>query len=403
MVELKKVEKQNFSAPLLGSNFASVFGEGIYHFALNWFLVASFGNAKILGWLTGFGFLVFMACDLVVGILLDRYNRKYLLAGADLIGGILIMGLAFVLNPNQPQIWVLFLVTLVLNVDISFAYPAGRTLLPDVIKPERVPVVNAMISMAFTTGQALGPLAGGFLMAFKWMNLRDFLLIYSGLLILTAGINVLIKYRPDSGQSVKEPMWRGIVAGGKYVLNTPQLLESMLIAMWSNFFFEGFLVITPYLIQKVYGGTAGSYSKMLSFAAIAGLLMGLILSRIPKLNQIKTLYVDLSLLGVAYLCAAIFPSLPVLAGVVVLSGAVRAATTVKVNTTNQQTSSREFLGRVMSITFFSIDLWVPLIVILVGYLVEPLGSSILYGFGGLLLIGIWIIFAFTRRQKRHAI
>ena len=46
-----------FSFPLLASNFASVFGDGVYRFGLNWFLVSSYGNAKILGWLTGFGFL----------------------------------------------------------------------------------------------------------------------------------------------------------------------------------------------------------------------------------------------------------------------------------------------------------------------------------------------------------
>ena len=43
-----------FSFPLLASNFASVFGDGVYRFGLNWFLVSSYGNAQVLGWLTGF-------------------------------------------------------------------------------------------------------------------------------------------------------------------------------------------------------------------------------------------------------------------------------------------------------------------------------------------------------------
>ncbi|QNT64976.1 MFS transporter [Weissella koreensis] len=395
-----ETKKQNFSWPLLGSNFASVFGEGIYRFALNWFLVASFGNAKILGWLTGFGFVVFMICDLIVGILLDRYNRKMLLAGADLVGGIIILLLSFFLNPDNPQIWLLFAVTFVLNVDISFAYPAGRTLLPDVIKAHRVPRFNAMISMAFTLGQALGPMAGGVLLSLNWINFKDFLLIYSGLLILTAGINSLIKYHPEKATKNKQPMFKGIVEGYHYVFNTPKLLESMLLAMWSNFFSEGFVVATPYLVQKVYGGDAKIYSGMLSLAAIAGLVMGIWLARAPKFNRLQTLYLDLSILGVVYILAAVFPYLPVLTVLVIAAGAVRASVTIKINTVNQQESNPKFLGRVMSISFFSIDLWVPMIVILVGYMVEPFGSNILYIFGGLMLFGIWTIHWLIKHKKQ---
>ncbi|MCM0582214.1 MFS transporter [Weissella diestrammenae] len=391
-------KKQLFSLPLLASNFASVFGDGIYRFALNWFLVATFGDAKLLGWLTGFGFVVFLACDLLVGILLDRYNRKLLLMGADLGGGIGLLILAWFLNPNQPQIWLLFVITFILNVDISFAYPAGRSILPDVIQRDRVARFNAWISMAFTSGQALGPLAGGVLLSFKWIDLRIFLLIYGVMLIITAGINALIRYHPEPMVREDTPIFQSIIAGYQYVFKTPKLFESMLLAMWANFFFEGFLIATPYLVQKIYGGDASSYSSMLSFAAIAGLLAGVVLARLPQLNSLKTAYLDLIVMGVALIIGAFLPILPVLTLLVILAGCVRTAVTVKVNTVNQQESQPNYLGRVMSISFFSIDLWVPLIVIMIGYIVEPLGAKILLMFGLLLLIGIGTIYWFVKKR-----
>lgn len=177
----------------------------------------------------------------------------------------------------------------------------------------------------------------------------------------------------------------------------------MLLAMWSNFFFEGFVVATPYLVQKVYGGDAKIYSGMLSLAAVAGLIMGIWLARVPKFNQLQTLYFDLSILGGMYVVAALFPYLPVLTVLVVIAGAARAAVTIKINTVNQQESDPKFLGRVMSISFFSIDLWVPLIVILIGYMVEPLGSTILYLFGGLMLFGIWTIHWLIKNKKQAQI
>ncbi|WP_246163756.1 hypothetical protein [Weissella coleopterorum] len=101
-----------------------------------------------------------------------------------------------------------------------------------------------------------------------------------------------------------------------------------------------------------------------------------------------------------YLIAALFPYLPVLTVLVIIAGATRAAVTIKINTVNQQESDPKFLGRVMSISFFSIDLWVPLIVILVGYMVAPFGSTILYFFGGLMLVGIWTIHWLIKNKQK---
>ena len=93
-----------FSFPLLASNFASVFGDGVYRFGLNWFLVSSYGNAQVLGWLTGFGFLVYLLNDVYVGSVLDRFNRKWVLLGADLFGAIGTLTLSMVINPAHPQL-----------------------------------------------------------------------------------------------------------------------------------------------------------------------------------------------------------------------------------------------------------------------------------------------------------
>ena len=110
----------NFSLPLLVSNFASVFGDGVYRFGLNWFLVASYGNAEILGMLTGFGFIVYVINDIFVGSILDRFNRKKVLLAADLLGALGALGLSFLINPDKPQIWILFVLTFILNVDVSY-------------------------------------------------------------------------------------------------------------------------------------------------------------------------------------------------------------------------------------------------------------------------------------------
>ena len=125
----KRIEISEVWFSIACFEFCISFGDGVYRFGLNWFLVSSYGNAQVLGWLTGFGFLVYLLNDVYVGSVLDRFNRKWVLLGADLFGAIGTLTLSMVINPAHPQLWLLFALTFILNVDVSFAYPAARAIL----------------------------------------------------------------------------------------------------------------------------------------------------------------------------------------------------------------------------------------------------------------------------------
>jgi len=401
MEKIRDAKLANFSFPLLASNFASVFGDGVYRFGLNWFLVSSYGDAKILGWLTGFGFLVFLLNDIYVGAILDRFNRKWVLLLADLFGAIGALGLAWIIDPTHPQIWVLFLLTFILNVDVSFAYPAARAILPDVIKSTGLARFNAWASAAFSTGQAFGPLVGGLLLHLHWINLQNFLQLFGLMLLVTVLLNLAIKYYPAHTESdTTESFIESLVSGYKYVVSQPKLFESMLLTMWSNFFFEGFIIAMPFLIQHNYQGNAENYATALTLAAIAGVLAGVLLARWPKLNSLRTLYWDLTVLGCAFVLGTFVQQLWVFILLVILDGFARASFVIKINTVRQQDSAPAYLGRVFGISFFATDLFAPIITISFGYGVSELGAWTVFILGAMLLVGI---LAIKLISHKHAI
>ncbi|MDR3190013.1 MAG: MFS transporter [Lactobacillaceae bacterium] len=392
---------QKFSLSLLGSNFASIFGDTLYRFALNWFLVASYGNAKVIGWLSAFGFVIYLLNDIYVGALLDRFNRKWLLVGADLGGALGLLSLAWFVNPAMPQIWLLALLTLILNIDISFAYPASRAIIPDVIAGQHISRFNAWASAAFSTGQSLGPLVGGLLLQLKWIDLRSFLLLYGVMLLVTAGINLGIRYHPTPFVKTNENFLTSMVLGYKYVVAQPKLFESMLLTMWSNLFFEGFVVAMPYLVQKVYLGTAANYALMLTFSAVAGIVAALILARFPQYNGMRTLYIDFGVLAVLFIVGAFSHSIWILGALIIAFGFVRETFVIKIMTVRQQASAPEYLGRVFGISFLVTDLFVPFIAVLVGYAVGPLGRWTILLMGLILFTGMLVIrwVVYRRNQK----
>ncbi len=398
--EQRQQRLANFSFPALASNFFSVFGEGVYRFGLNWFLVSTYGDARLLGWLTAFGFLVYLANDIYVGAVLDRFNRKHVLVLADLFGAAGLIILSIFLNPTDPQVWLLFMLTFIMNIDISYAYPAGRAILTDVIKKKALAKFNAWISAAFSAGQALGPLVGGLLLQMKWIDLRTFMLIYGGMVLMTALINMAIKAFPEEVTAEPEPFIQSLKSGFRYVYNQPVLFESVLLTVWSNACFEGFIVAMPFLIQESFHGSAGVYSTALTLAATAGILAGIVLAHFPQVNNLKTLYWDFYALGLVLVGAAFVNQLWALIAAIILNGYIRAAFVVKINTVRQQESAPAYLGRVFGVSFFATDACVPIVTVLLGYLVSQLGVTLLLWLGLSMLIGTLLIKCWCAKRRQ---
>lgn len=401
--EQKRQERlAKFSLPLLTSNFASVFGEGVYRFGLNWFLVSTYGNAELLGWLTGFGFIVYLLNDMYVGAVLDRFNRKWVLVLSDLFGAIGMIILSLMINPDSPQTWILFAITAVMYIDISYAYPSGRAILPDVIKKSSLARFNAYVSAAFSAGQALGPLIGGILLRMDWINLRSFMFLYGMLLLVTAGINLIIKTHPQPIIETSESFVESLKNGFKYVYRMPKLFESMLVTVWANFCFEAFIISMPFLVQKTYNGSAQEYSLALTAAAVSGIAAGFILARYTKFNNLDTLYTDFFILGLAFVLAAFINIMWALILVIILNGFVRSAFVIKVNTVRQEESSSEYLGRVFGLSFFTTDLFVPIVSITFGYGVSKMGVWSLLVIGMMMIVGMILIKLYMRRRYQAA-
>jgi MFS family permease len=394
MVEDEKLAK--FSWPLFGSNFASVFGDGVYRFGLNWFLVSAYGNAEVLGWLTGFGFFIYLIADLFVGAMLDRFNRKRILIFADLFGAISLLSLSWLLAPTNPQIWLLLLITAIVNMDVSFAFPAGRAILPDVIRTSRIPQFNAWISAGFSAGQALGPLFGGLLLHLRWIDLQTFMLVYGVMLLATAGLNALIKYRPAPYEEHGASFWRDLIDGYRYVIKNSALRQSMYLTVWTNFFFEGFIIAMPYLMQADYHGNSSDYATFLTLAAVVGIFGGIAMTRFPNLNSLNSLYLDYYVTGLLFIIGAFVQTMWYFGFLIVVHGLMRALFIIKINTIRQQASQTAYLGRVFGISFFATDLFAPIITIGIGYGVSSwhewtvfaLGSALILGIGGIQWLGV---------------
>lgn len=95
----------------------------------------------------------------LAGVIADRYNRKYILMGSDLIRAVIVFCFLFIRDPSQ--IWVLYVLTALQLGFSGFYFPARNAILPDIVLPAELGAANALSSATWSTMLALGAALGG--------------------------------------------------------------------------------------------------------------------------------------------------------------------------------------------------------------------------------------------------
>ncbi|MFT8744338.1 MFS transporter [Lentilactobacillus hilgardii] len=220
-----KVKRSYFS--LIFSPFASQLGSAIYLLGLNWLIVRMTGNTKLLGIIEGIGGIGFLLGDLLVGRLVDQYNRKVVLVGTDLMSALMCLVGGIIVDNQKPQIWLLLTITFVLNLMLAINFPAAKAIAPEIIDNAGLQRFNAIANMFFNFASVLAPLIGGVLLAIKSIEFNEFLMINAMSFVIAILLNLLISYQPTKRLADQEPqsILKSNLIGFAYVKKHPKLMK----------------------------------------------------------------------------------------------------------------------------------------------------------------------------------
>lgn len=160
------------AAPLRSRDFAllslgsavSLIGDGFFTVALT-LQVYQLSNTPTALSLVGLSFtLLLVALLLLGGAVSDRFERRRVMAGADL-GRAVVIGLAGLLSVSgQLQVWHLFVLMPFYGAGSAFFYPASVAVIPDTVPAEQLGRANALSGALRSVMLAIiGPAAGGLL------------------------------------------------------------------------------------------------------------------------------------------------------------------------------------------------------------------------------------------------
>ena len=151
---------RDFRLYFVGQVF-SMAGSGLHIVALGWYLLDRTGSATsvALVWALGLGSGIVMLP--FAGPLADRYPRRTLAIGADLVRFVLVAAMAALAFAGSPSLPALYVLTFVVGLGHSVFWPSITALLQEVIRPEQLTAASGLAEITWQVGNLTGAALGG--------------------------------------------------------------------------------------------------------------------------------------------------------------------------------------------------------------------------------------------------
>ena len=143
--------------------FISLFGSGMNFAGVSWYiLAATHSTVKV-----GLQVIVAMAPGLLVpfvgGVLIDRFDRRYLGVILDFVRGVAVLGTAYVAWRGQLELWHLYAITLITGIGSAMYWANVNSLVQEVIPASQFTGANAAVIIGVQTGMLFAGAFVGFI------------------------------------------------------------------------------------------------------------------------------------------------------------------------------------------------------------------------------------------------
>jgi MFS family permease len=234
---------------LVGGQVVSLAGSELTFVAVPFQAYALTGSSLAVGVLGVAELVPILALALVGGALADAFDRRRLVAIAEM--GSAAVAAALIVNAliPDPRLWVLYVCAALMAALTALRRPPLDALVPQLVERDEVKAAAAIESLVYNTGSVGGPALAGVLIAVAGLGVTYAV----DLLTFVVSLTTLWAMRtPPPPADAPAPSWRGIVEGIRYARSRQELLGTYLVDI-NAMFFGMPMALFPALAQR-YGG-----------------------------------------------------------------------------------------------------------------------------------------------------
>ena len=258
---LATLRYRDFRNLWIGS-FASYAGQWIQQATIAWLAYDMTGSKSLLGLIMGVRAVPMFLCAPLAGVAADRYDRRKLLMGSQLISALTALLFGIVLALGHAEVWHLFVFVLVSGVAAVLDRPARLTIIFDIVPRGEAMQAVAINMIAFSVARITGPAIAGYLIG--WVGAEGNLFVQAGMYFAAAATVYVIVLPPreivHSGRSAFAELAEGV----RYAVTDRTARVLLLIG------------ITPFLLLvPIFGGLLPVYTKDVFYSGpeVLGMLL----------------------------------------------------------------------------------------------------------------------------------
>ncbi len=283
---------------------------------------------------------------LPAGAAADRFSRRWLIAIAQLGLAVCGVGLAWASWVKAPLL-LIYLLLFGTGVFRALGWPASSAIVAGLVPSKIFSNAATWRSNAYQLASTIGPLAGGFLLA--WWNPYIVFLIDAASSIVLAICMLFVK--PQAQERVIEPRsWRALLQGIHFLRRQPVILSTMTLDMVAVLF-GGVVALLPIFATQVFDVGAVGLGWMRAMPAVGSILMGFVLAMRPPIQRGgRTILITVMIFGVATIIFAVTKSFAVSLAALFVLGAADNISVVIRQTVLQLLTPDSMRGRVTAVS-----------------------------------------------------
>jgi len=242
------------TALFLTSQSLSMFGSMLVQYAIIWYVTLTTQSGAILTISTVAGFLPQIVISLFAGVWADRYHRKFLIIGADILIAVSTLILAVFFFFGYQELWLIFLVSCIRSIGAGIQSPAVNALLPQIVPTDRLIKVNSINGTLQPFIMIAAPILSGAMLSFSRLEAIFFVDVITAILAVSLLLILKVPPHQKAAAEQKPGYFDDLKAGLAYIGQNRTIKTLFIFFAFVFFLVAPVAFLTPLLVARSFGG-----------------------------------------------------------------------------------------------------------------------------------------------------
>lgn len=314
------------------------------------YLVYDLSDDRFLLGLVGFlGALPVLFLSPIVGVVVDRFDRRKVLLATQFVMAGLMLTLGLLDATGTLTVTHIMVISMLSGAASAFDWPARLSIVPNMVTPEELSNAVALNAASFNTARIVGPVLGGVLIGVIGTAACFFLsgaaFIPSIVVLLTLTIDRVVSKAAEREQPMK-----ALTSGYRYIWKFPTLRGLLSVDLIPVMFGMSFFALLPAVAKDVYGSGSDGLGLLYGAEGVGAFAGVFIVASLTRLRRRGRLVLGgVFLFGVLQIAFALAPTLYLGMAAILLLGFVASFYATINDTLIMGLVTDDYRGRVMAV------------------------------------------------------